>query len=433
MEADEKQVNLDRFSLFFPEKRPFFLENAGLFSIGEPTTYGPDIELFFSRRIGIGPGGTAVPILGGARLTGTAGGLNVGLLNMQTDAVDGVTGGNNFSVARLRKELPNRTAIGVMGTNRQGLSKSGDYNRTWAVDGQLGIGDLTLFKTFAAQSVSPDIDVDTYAYLLEGSRNSESLLLQLRYTEVGENFNPEMGFVERHGYRKWLFRIRNRTRPEDFMGLLEIRPHITYWGYWKLDGFQQTGFLHIDNHWEFRNGYRIDTGVNFTTEGVEHPFQIANGVKVPADSYHHHEFHIRANTNLSKPLSIMVVSKIGGFFGGNRRNFDTTLQYRIGDRFTSNLISNYNDVHLPVGNFVAHLLRARLTYAFSPKIYIQSLLQYNNQSDEWSLNWRFIWQRSAATGLYLVYNQTQDYNGIPVPGVSRSVVIKYSHLFDALR
>ena len=84
-----------------------------------------------------------------------------------------------------------------------------------------------------------------------------------------KNFNPEMGFVKRLGYRKVLFRILNRTRPKDFFGILELRPHITYWGYWKLeDGFQETGFLHIDNHWEFRNGFRIDTGINFTKEGV---------------------------------------------------------------------------------------------------------------------------------------------------------------------
>ena len=111
VEADEKQINLDRFSLFFPEKRPFFLENAGLFSVGEQTFYGPDIEMFFSRRIGIGPDGSSVPILGGARVTGTAGGLNIGVLNMQTESVEGVTDGNNFSVARLRKELPNRSSV----------------------------------------------------------------------------------------------------------------------------------------------------------------------------------------------------------------------------------------------------------------------------------------------------------------------------------
>jgi transglutaminase-like putative cysteine protease len=130
---------------------------------------------------------------------------------------------------------------------------------------------------------------------------------------------------------------------------------------------------------------------------------------------------------------VTVVTRIGGFFGGDRRSFDSTIRYRFGDRFTSDLISKYNDVYLPGGNFLAHLLRGRLTYSFSPKVYIQSLLQYNNQTDQWSMNWRFIWQRSASTGLYLVYNQTQDLDGIPLPGSSRSVVIKYSHLFDALR
>ena len=433
VEADEKQINLDRFSLFFPEKRPFFLENAGLFSVGEPTYYGPDIEMFFSRRIGIGPDGSSVPILGGARVTGTAGGLNIGVLNMQTESVEGVTDGNNFSVARLRKELPNKSAVGFIRTNRQGLGDSGDYNRVWAVDGQIGIGEVSLFKSFIAQSQTPGIDSEAYAYLFEGVRESKRLLLQLRYTEVGENFNPEMGFLERQGYRKWLFRILNRTRPADLFGLMEIRPHITYWGYWKLDGFQQTGFLHVDSHWEWRNGYRIDTGINFPTEGVEEAFEISKGVMVPAGSYHHREIHIRTNTNLSKPLSVTIVTRIGGFFGGDRRNFDTTIRYRFGDRFTSDLISKYNDVYLPGGNFLAHLLRGRLTYSFSPKVYIQSLFQYNNQTDQWSMNWRFIWQRSASTGLYLVYNQTQDLDGIPLPGSTRSVVIKYSHLFDALK
>ena len=202
VEADEKQINLDRFSLFFPEKRPFFLENAGLFSVGEQTFYGPDIEMFFSRRIGIGPDGSSVPILGGARVTGTAGGLNIGVLNMQTESVESVTDGNNFSVARLRKELPNRSAVGFIGTNRQGLGDKGDYNRAWAVDGQIGIGEISLFKSFIAQSQTPGIDSEAYAYLFEGVRESKRLLLQLRYSEVGQNFNPEMGFLERHGYRK---------------------------------------------------------------------------------------------------------------------------------------------------------------------------------------------------------------------------------------
>ena len=236
VEADEQQINLDRFSLFFPEKRGFFLENAGLFSVGENTFSGPDIEMFFSRRIGVGPNGEPLPILGGARLTGTAGRFRIGALNMQTQAVNNITDGDNFSVLRLKKELPNRTSYGFMMTNRTGLGTDKNSNSSYAIDASLGIGENIQLIGFAAKS-DPDkniqnVDVGTYSYLLEANRNTKRLTTQLRFTEVGENFNPEIGYVKRQGYRKILFRILNRTRPKDTFGLLEIRPHITYWGYW---------------------------------------------------------------------------------------------------------------------------------------------------------------------------------------------------------
>ena len=434
VEADDQQINLDRFSLFFPEKRGFFLENAGLFSIGENTFSGPDIEMFFSRRIGISPNGEPLPIVGGGRLTGTAGGFRIGALNMQTKAVNNVTDGDNYSVLRIKKELPNRTSYGVIMTNRTGLGTDGNLNNSYAIDGSFGVGEAIQFIGFAAKSDpdqdNQDGDTGTYAYLLESNRNTKTLTTQLRFTEVGDNFNPEIGYVKRQGYRKVLFRILNRTRPKDTFGLLEIRPHISFWGYWKLDGFLETARLHVDNHWEFRNGYRIDTAINFLNEGVVDTFEIAAGVMVPSGRYDHKEIQIRSNTNLTKPFNIIMVNKIGGFFGGYRQNVDLTIGNRFGNRFTSEIISKYNDVHLPGGNFISHLIKTRLTYAFSPKIYIQFLVQYNNQSDEWSINSRFIWQKSAATGLYLVFNQTQDYDGIPIDYKTTSIVLKYSYLFD---
>ena len=436
VEADEQQVNLDRFSLFFPEKRAFFLENAGLFSAGENTYYGPDIEMFFSRRIGI-VSGNRVPILGGGRLTGDLRGFKLGILNMRTGSVKNVSDGDDYGVFRLKKELPNRTYFGGMVTRKKGLGDDGYINQSYSIDGALGIGDAIQLIGFAAKTdPAPGIkgNNDSYAYVLEANRNTQSFTNQIRYSEVGKNFNPEMGFVKRLGYRKVLFRILNRTRPKDFFGILELRPHITYWGYWKLeDGFQETGFLHIDNHWEFRNGFRIDTGINFTKEGVVDSFQIVSGKWVPPSTYDNKELHIRTNTNLTKPFSIILVTKIGGFFNGDRKNFDTTLRYRFGDRFTSEVISKYNDVKLDDGGeFITLLLRGRLTYALASNIYIQSLLQYNNQSDEWSMNLRFIWQQSAATGLYIVYNEAQDYDGIPITKSTKSFVLKYSYLFDIM-
>ena len=139
VEVDEQQINLDRFNLFFPEKRPFFLENAGLFAVGSPG----EAELFFSRRIGIGADGESIPILGGGAAVGLAGTLNVGLLNMQTESAGGLTPANNFTVARVRRDLPNRSNVGAIFVNRQAtgrLAGADDHNRAVAADGRLGHG-----------------------------------------------------------------------------------------------------------------------------------------------------------------------------------------------------------------------------------------------------------------------------------------------------
>jgi len=433
VEADEQQINLDRFSLFFPEKRAFFLENAGLFSVGENTFRGPDVAMFFSRRIGIS-NENQVPIIVGGRLTGTLGGMKVGALNMQTKAVEDVTEGDNYSVLRMKKELPNRTYIGAIITDLNHLGESGYHNRAYAIDGQLGIGKLNQIVGYYAQSETPELDKDkAYAYRLALSRNTQAFSSSISFSEIGESFNPEMGFVKRQGgYKKFSARIFNRTRPKDLWGLLELRPHINYDGYWQHDGFQQSGRWHVDNHWAFRSGFEIHTGMNFTKEGIQEEFSLSD-ITVPAATYNHSEAQIFVSTNQTKTLSFSMMSRFGGYFGGSKKNFDTSIKYRFGDRFTSELASNYNDVGLVNGRFVAHLIRVRLTYAFSPSMYIQSLAQYNNQSDEWSMNWRFIWQQSAATGLYLVYNQTQDYDGIPIKSSTKSFVMKYSYLFDAFK
>ncbi|MEE2876471.1 MAG: DUF5916 domain-containing protein [Candidatus Neomarinimicrobiota bacterium] len=435
VEADEQQINLDRFSLFFPEKRAFFLENAGLFSVGEGGSFwGPDIEMFFSRRVGIGAGGSRVPILGGGRLTGTFSGLKVGALSMRTNAVDDVTDGNHYSVMRLKKELPNRTYFGGMVTDLNHLGENGYANRGYAIDGQLGIGELSQVVVFGAVTETPGMKMDkAYAYRLNAGRNTQQISTSFAYTEVGPNFNPEMGFLKRENYRKWSGRIFTRFRPDDFFGLLEFRPHVNYDGYWKLDGFHESGKWHIDTHWEFRSGFEIHTGMNLVKEGVLDDFEIASGVTVPAATYDDKEIQIMIMTNRAKAISFSSMNRIGGFFGGKRVNVTPTLNLRFKDRFTSQFSSQYNKVSLSSGDFVTNLMKARLTYSFSPRIYVQSLLQYNSQSDQWSMNWRFIWQQSAATGLYLVYNETQDYDGIPIQNQTRSIIVKYSYLFDALK
>ncbi len=433
VEVDDQQVNLDRFSLFFPEKRPFFLENAGQFSVGSPR----EAELFFSRRIGVGAGGTQQPIEGGARLSGKVGDrTNVGLLAMRTDSINGIAPENDFTVARISRELGNRSTIGFMYVGRDGDGSINgdpgeDYNRTFAVDGRWGIGNYTLINGWIAQTDTPGIEGRDGAGGIRAAYNDDQWSLTAGYSEVGENFNPEVGFLSRRGYRKYEAGIRRHIRP-NMWGLFELRPHINYRGYWDFDGFQETGFLHVDNHWEWRSGMEIHTGVNFTQEGVKEPFEIVDGVTVPAGEYEHEEGQFVFQTNQGADLSFSVRTFIGGFFGGDRVNVAPTMRYRTGEKFSTEISWNHSDIDLPVpgGDFEVDLAQLRLTYSFTPRMSIQSLVQYNKRDDVISTNLRFAWLQSANAGLYIVYNEV-DESGLGAPRHdAQQFVIKYSRILD---
>jgi hypothetical protein len=435
VEADEQQVNLDRFNLFFPEKRPFFLENADQFSVGNSS----EVELFFSRRIGISDDGTVIPVNGGARLSGKLGErTNLGLLYMSTEGVAGVAPGNEFAVARVNQELPNRSSIGAIYVGRDGDASllppgSADYNHSYAVDGAWGIGDYFLLKAWAARTDTPGLSGDDNAYALSASYDSPAWRSGVSFTELGENFNPEVGFLSRTNYRKFSANVLRRVRPKDFWNLLELRPHMSYTGFWKPDGFQESGFLHIDNHWEFRTGTEFHTGVNFTRDGVIEAFEIIDGVTVQPGTYDHAEAQIQYFTNQSKPLSFTLRSTIGGKFGGDRVSLRPAVKYRIGETFRSELEFVYNDFDLPVpnGQFTANLARLRLSYSFTSSVQLQALVQYRENADTMGTNIRFSWLQNANSGLFLVYNEINErFAGAPSTG--REVVLKYSYIFDVL-
>jgi hypothetical protein len=434
VEVDEQQVNLDRFNLFFPEKRPFFLENAGFFSVGNPG----EVDLFFSRRIGLSGSGEAIQILGGGRVSGKAGRYNVGLLTMQTDAYRS-SPSNNFAVARVSRDLPNRSSFGGLIVNRQGMgdrAKADDYNRTFALDGKLGIGQNTVLSSFVARTETPGVKTGRqYAYNVRTRTNLQRIDIEAGYQEVGERFNPEVGFLSRGGYRKPDLRLMTRFRPKDFLGLHELRPHLTYRSFWGFDGFQETGYTHIDNHWQFRNAYEVHTGMNLTVEGVRTPFEIVPGVVVPPGTYRHAEAQLVFMSNQGAPLSLDLRSNIGGFFGGDRVTLNPVVKARLGEALTTELSYSRNDVRLPGGTFQTNLVRARISYSFTTRAFVQTLVQYNDRADLWSMNLRFGWLQAANTGLFIVYNDTRYlYDLVERPErTDRSLVVKFSRMFDLLR
>ncbi|MDE2690641.1 MAG: DUF5916 domain-containing protein [Acidobacteriota bacterium] len=434
VEADDQQINLDRFSLFFPEKRPFFLENSGLFRVGSRSSFRGGTELFFSRRIGLS-GGMPVPILGGARLSGRAGGFNVGFLNMQTDGI-GDLHGNNFTVARLGREYRNRSRAGVLVVNREGtgsLAPDDDYNRTFAVDGQVGIGQFTDVSGWAARTETPGLTGRDHGFGLDGGYSSPFWRWRLGYAEIGEDFNPEVGFLSRSGYRQFNGYIRRRFRPAGEGRVKEFGPRAFYDGFWNFDGYKETQRYSVGGEVEFRNGAQISLSAGGRYEGLLDPFTLAGIVHVPAGEYDDHGFFLFGNTNRGRAVSLFVRVQGGGFFGGDQLVLDPWLSIRLGDYLTSELSWSYNDIDLPMGAFKTHLGSLRVTYAFSTSLLLQALIQYNDLTHSVNTNVRFSWLNEANRGLFVVYNEISEFGVLGLDTPDRSLAVKFNRTFDVFR
>ncbi len=440
VEVDQQQINLDRFNLFFPEKRPFFLENAGAFTVsnsgGAAFNDPSQTELFFSRRIGIGEGGQAIPILGGVRLSGkVTDSTTIGLLNMQTDDVGTTTPSNNFGVARIRQDLPNRSSVGALFVNRQAtgrLAEDNDINRTYAVDGRLGFGQNGIVSGFAAKTETPGLRGEDYAWDTAVDYNAQAWRLRAGYMEMGDNFNPEVGFVRRKGFRKVDGGIFYTYRPDNFLKLQEIQPHITFNRFWNYDeGFIESSLVHMDNSWEFNDSSTAITGWNVRKEGVVEPFTVS-GVLVLPGTYQWNEVMLNYSTDNSAPFTAGFRFQGSGFFGGDLRSYGPSVGFRRGETLNVRLNWSRNDIDLPLGSVITNLVSTQVAYNFSPRLFAQSLLQYNDSADLWSVNFRFGWLQDANTGLFLVYNETDGLGEIPHTSAGRSFILKYSYLFDIL-
>jgi hypothetical protein len=459
VEVDEQQLQLDRFNLLFPEKRPFFLENAGLFSGGLPG----EIDFFFSRRIGVGPRGEVIPILAGARLSGKIGRARIGILDMQTERVSHVAAATNFGVLRFAWELGNRSYVGAFFGSRQATasltritSPAGDpeptgetiaardnYGRTVAADARLGIGRYGLVSGFVAATQTPGDPARPFAGNLSTQYDSPGWLLDGRASYSGAGFDPQVGFLRRTDYRKAEITILRRLRPDDLFAIKELRPHTSGYVVVKPDGFLESRYWHLDNHVEWRSGLELHSGINFTGEGVRERFEIdpKHRIFVEPGRYNHVETQLALQTPEALPVNGEVGLTAGGFYGGRRLVPSLELNVRARDVFTAQLKWQHNRFHLPGGDFVANLGKLRLSYSFTPRTFVQALLQYNDRLDVWSTNLRLGWLRDANTGLFLVYNENRGIGADDDPDPSmrgtavrdRRVVLKLSWLVDVLR
>jgi len=444
VEVDEQQVNLTRFSLFFPEKREFFLEGQGIFDFGggfrpNPTSYffsgegfgGTAPVMFFSRQIGVSEDG-AVPIQGGGRLTGRAGPYSIGLLDVQTgEDLEAGALGTNFAVARVKRDVLRRSAVGALVTRRSVAIDGGGANSTYGVDGVFSFFDNLNVNTYLARTQTPDVSGDDISYQAQFDYSGDTWGVVAERLAVGANFNPEVGFLRRDDFRRNFGSFRFSPRPRSIAAirkfLWEGSFDYTTDGAGMLETRIQQGLFGI----ELENGDRFYSGVTDSYEFLKAPFDIASAVSIPVGGYSFVNTRVVYALAQQRPWSGALAFDRGSFFGGDR----TSLSFfngRIGltPRLTVEPSVSLNWIDLPQGAFTTEVMAARTTYTLTPRMFVAALLQYNSGSDSLGTNVRFRWEYLPGSELFVVYTDERDTLSPRYPMLeNRAFVIKLTRLF----
>jgi hypothetical protein len=441
VEADEQQINLTRFSLFFPEKRDFFLENSGIFQFGPQAGFGggptagrqnqsQDMRLFFTRRIGLSDAGDAIPILGGTRLTGRQGPYSLGVLNIQ-QREDGSVPATNFTALRVRRDVLANSDVGAILLDKEVLGPH--FNRVAGIDGNFRFGSFLTMSGFTAKTFSPATagagSGNEFANRGNINYQGRTLQLQATYNGIGDRFNDEFGFVPRRGIHNYEVQAGYRFRPRAISKLIrEIRPH------WILDMFTLQADGSLDSRYQdihlpfnFQDGGFLEIGVNPNLENIRTPFTISNGRGLVKAGHHEFdEYFILWASNSSAPFSLNTRYSFGDFYDGYKRVYGFGPTVRLKENFNTSLSINVQDIELSTSNFVSTLVTGRVNYNFSTRMFVNALLQYNTDSRQWSSNVRFNIIHRPLSDFFLVYNERRDERTNDL--LDRAVVAKMTYL-----
>ena len=400
-EVDEQQVALDRFSLFFPEKRDFFLQDAGIFEFGNIDTNG---RPFFSRRIGLSEDGEEVRIEGGAKLTGRIGDFNVGALAIRQEAHGDIPAQDLF-VARGSYNVLEESAVGFIVTH--GDPASDKDNSVIGVDflyrdSEGPFGEILTGKFWAQQSRSDGLVGNDRAYGINVEIPSDKLEAYVEAQHIEENFSPALGFVNRVGIRNYGAGMRYRTRPEQGP-IRAINHRIDALLVTDMDGavlsrmtaIEPVSFYsHADDYLFFRWERRH--------EDVRSDFELFDRLDVPAGKYDFDRYRAELRSGVQRPLRIVFAVEDGGFFGGDRLEKSVDLQWRQSAYLYLGLGFTENVVDLPSGSFTSHLASLSSDIAFNSKWSWSNLLQYDNAADVFGINSRLRYIPAAGKELLLV-------------------------------
>jgi len=441
-EADEQQVNLTQFSLFFPEKREFFLENSGMFYFGDipresrlgNARFAPPEEemlLFFSRRIGLTSSGEEIPIAAGGRLTGRAGRTGVGLMTIQTQSDNG-RDGDNYTVLRGRRDILRNSDIGAIFLSRQSSGASDDRNEVAGVDANFRFIRALSLNGFLAKSFTPGVSGGDMSGKGSIVWNDNFLHTQYSLLSVGDNFRDDIGFIKRTGSRKHFVDFGIRFRPEWWrkFGIRELHPHTRYNIYTDQSNVKVSHTNHVAMAWFFEKGGYVELQWNPRFERIIAPFKVRTDQSFAPGQYGWNEYALELETNHSKKVSASALLTTGGFWSGTQKSMKVGIIYRPSYHLTFDTALQRNDIDLPfpMHAFVTNLVTSRIGYAFSTRTFLDTLLQYNTDLKQMSANVRFDLIHRPLSDLFVVYNEQQLTDQLTPVNTGRGLIVKYTHM-----
>jgi hypothetical protein len=443
VEADEQQINLTRFNLFFPEKREFFLENQGTFgfggvAVGSFNAAASDAPmLFYSRRNGL-EGAQVVPLDVGGRTTGRIGRFTLGAINIQTGEVDDPDGAGplrevpstNFSVFRLKRDLLRKSSVGLIATNRTVASSGDGGNQAYGVDGTFGFFENLNINTYWAWTETKDRRDDAVSYRAQLDYPGDRYAVQVERIAIGRDFNPEIGFVRRGDMVRdfAMFRFSPRPRRGGAVRKYVYQGSIAYIENrrGRLESRDQSGEFAI----EYQNGDRISAAYSRAFEFLPVPFPIG-GVTLPVGAYDFDTVKLGYNMGQQRRLSANIQAEVGTFYDGRKQTLSigrgrvpVTSQLAIEPTYSINRVS------LSRGSFTTHLGGSRVTYTMTPLMFVSALVQYNSGGRGVSTNARLRWEYQPGSELFVVYNEERNTLTRGFPDLTnRAFIVKVNRLF----
>jgi hypothetical protein len=442
VEDDVQQVNLTRFSLFYPEKREFFLEGQGIFAFGslprvgggEGGTGGGDElpVMFFSRRIGLQNNFT-VPVRGGGRVTGKAGTFSLGILNVQTgDKAEARAEATNFTVVRVKRDILRRSMIGLIATHRAPDLVNNGGNTVLGFDANILRGESLSFSNYYARSRTPGLDGNDTSWRTQVDYNSDRYGASAEHMRVGEDFNPEVGFLRREDFRRSFASARFSPRPKNIRGIRKFTWAGQYEYYTNSDA---SVVENKDGSVEFR--IDLENSDVFTTrylrsyEYLDAPFRIAPGVIIPVGSYDWARGQVTYNLGSQRRISGGIITSFGSFYDGALTELTYNGRIEVTPRIAVEPNLTLNWVQLPVGDFKTRLVSTRLIFARSARSVFSSLVQFNADAHTLTSNFRYRWEYRPGSELFVVYSDGHDTStwGSSEGLVNRSFAVKMTRLF----